>query len=125
MVSCESAQFRASPNSGFLRFPLVIATLSGVGGSVLHVFDSLEGTIIHEKRLHHSKNGQLHGPRALGVNVAFGAPKTTGDGQEAKDLFVLTNGHTVSRICRTSGDLVWAWTAPEQTCAHNFVLVSP
>ena len=82
---------------------------------MVRVFDSLEGTIIHEKKLHHPENGQLHNQRTPGIHVVFGAPKTTEGGQEAKDLFVLTNGHTVYRIDGTSGDLVWAWTAPEQT----------
>ena len=99
---------------------LVVATLSGVGGSVLHVFDSLEGTIIHEKKLHHPQNGQLYGQRTLGVDVGFSAQKTMEGGQEVKDLFVLTNGHTVYRIDGTSGDLVWSWTAPEQTCVDFF-----
>jgi len=91
---------------------------------VLRVLDSLEGTIIHEKKLHHPENGRLHNPKTLGVHVAFGTPRATEGGQEAKDLFVLTNGHTVYRIDGTSGDLVWAWTAPEQTCVGDLGLVS-
>ena len=91
---------------------------------MLHVFDSLEGTITHEKRLHHTQNGQLYNQRSIGVNVAFGAPRTTEDGQGARDLFVLTNGHTVHRIDGTSGDLIWSWTAPEQTYGDDFVLTS-
>ena len=79
-------------------FHLVVVTLSGVGGSVLHVFDTLEGTIIHEKRLHHPQNGQLYSQRSLGVDVAFDTLKTTEDEQEARDLFVLTIGLTVHRI---------------------------
>jgi hypothetical protein len=90
---------------------------------VLHVFDSLEGTIIHEKRLHHSQNGQLYSQRTLGVDVTFGAPRTAG--HEAKDLFVLTNGQTVHRIDGTRGDLLWSWTAPEQTSVVDRVLASP
>lgn len=90
---------------------------------MLHVFDSLEGTIIHEKRLHHPQNGQLYSQRSIGVNVAFGAPKTE-DSQGARDLFVLTNGHTVHRIDGASGDLIWSWTAPEQTYGDEFVLAS-
>lgn len=89
---------------------------------MLHLFDSLEGTIIHEKRLHHPQNSQLHSQTTFGVHVAFGPPKTAGDGQEVKDLFVLTNGHTVSRIDGTSGDLAWAWSAPEQTYVDDFGL---
>ena len=94
---------------------LVVATLSGVGGSVLRVFDSLEGTIIHEKRLHHSQNGQLYSQRALGVDVAFGASRMTGVSHDSKDLYVLTNGHMVHRIDGTRGDLLWSWAAPDQT----------
>ena len=92
---------------------------------MLHVFDSLEGTIIHEKKLHHPQNGQLHNQRTLGVDVAFGTQKSTEDGQEAKDLFVLTNGHTVHRIDGANGDLVWSWTAPEQVYVDDFIPVSP
>ena len=105
-------------------FHLVVVTLSGVGGSVLHVFDTLEGTMIHEKRLHHPQNGQLYSQRSLGVDVAFDTLKTTEDGQEVKDLFVLTNGHTVHRIDGTSGDLIWSWTTPEQTYVDGSVPAS-
>lgn len=91
---------------------------------MLHVFDSLEGTIIHEKRLHHPQNGQLYNQRSIGVNIAFGAPKTTEVSQEARDLFVLTNGHTVHRIDGTSGDLIWSWTSPEQTYESDFAITS-
>ena len=108
MVSWE---IFVSPQLISLCFYLVVATLSGVGGSVLRVFDSLEGTVIHEKRLHHSRNGQLYSQRSLGVNLAF----ETQSGQGARDLFVLTNGHTVHRIDGTGGELIWSWTAPEQT----------
>ena len=114
-VSWESSPFHTLSHVGFSLFCIVVATLSGVGGSILHVFDSLEGTIIHEKRLHHSQNGQLYSQRTLGIDVAFGAPKATEGGQEARDLFVLTNGHAIHRIDGVSGDLVWTWTAPEQT----------
>ena len=91
---------------------------------MLRVLDSLEGTIIHEKKLHHPENGQLYNPKTLGVHVAFGAPKAIEGGQEAKDLFVLTNGHTIYRIDGMSGELVWAWTAPEKTCVGDFGLGS-
>ena len=91
---------------------------------MLHVFDSLEGTVIHEKRLHHWQNGQLYSQRSLGVDVTFGVQKTTEDGQGTRDLFVLTNGHMVYRIDGTSGDLVWSWSAPEQTYVNGFFLAS-
>lgn len=104
---------------------LVVATLSGVGGSVLHVFDSFEGTIIHEKRMHPSRNGQLYSQRTLGVDVAFGASRIKGINHSAKDLFVLTNGHTVGRIDGTRGDLLWSWTAPEQAFVDYLNLVFP
>lgn len=106
--------------SEFLGF-LVVATLSGPGGSVLRVFDSLEGTIIHEKMLHHPQNGQLYSQKPLGVNVAFGASRVTGVSRDTKDLFVLTNGHTVYRIDGTRGDLLWSWTVPEQTFVDDFI----
>lgn len=122
-VSCESTRLCLA-SSHLSGFSSVVATLSGVGGSVLHVFDPLEGTIIHEKRLHHPQNGQLYNQRSIGVDVTFGTLKTTEDGQEARDLFVLTNGHTVHRIDGTSGDLVWSWAAPEQTYGDDDVLVS-
>ena len=53
------------------------------------------------------------------VNVVFGTLKTTEYGQEAKDLFVLTNGHTTRRIDETSGDSIWSWAAPEQMYADG------
>lgn len=90
---------------------------------MLRVFDSLEGTIIHEKRFHHSQNGQLYSERTLGVDVTFGASRMAGVSHDAKDLFVLTNGHTVHRIDGTRGDLLWSWTAPEQTFV--VILLSP
>ena len=123
-VSWESSPFHTLSHVGFLLFCIVVATLSGVGGSILHVFDSLEGTIIHEKRLHHSQNVQLYSQRTLGIDVAFGAPKATEGGQEARDLFVLTNGHTIHRIDGVSGDLVWTWTAPEQTYVDDMIPAS-
>ena len=124
MVGRDSTRFRVSPHLGLFGSFLVVATLSGVGGSVLRVLDSLEGTIIHEKKLHHPENGQLYNPKTLGVHVAFGALKATEGSQEAKDLFALTNGHTVYRIDGKSGDLVWAWTAPEQTYVGYYGLGS-
>lgn len=89
---------------------------------MLRLFDSLEGTIIHEKRLHHPYNGQLYNQRTLGIDVAFGASRIVGVSHDAKDLFVLTNGHTVYRIDGTRGDILWSWTAPEQTFVDNFLL---
>ena len=91
---------------------------------MLRVFNPLEGTVIHEKRLHRSENGQLYSQRPLGVDVAFGASKMTEFAPDAKDLFVLTNGHTVYRIDGTSGDLIWSWSALEQTLVDGFRLVS-
>lgn len=124
MVSREK-NLLSSPQLVYLRLHLVVATLSGVGGSVLRVFDSLEGTIIHEKRLHHSQNGQLYSQRSLGVDLAFETQKATEDDQRARDLFVLTNGHTVHRMDGTVGELIWSWTAPEQTCVDDFIENSP
>lgn len=87
---------------------------------MLRVFNPLEGTVVHEKRLHRSENGQLYSQRSLGVDVAFGASKMAEFVPDAKDLFVLTNGHTVYRIDGTSGDLIWSWSAPEQTLVEGF-----
>ena len=91
---------------------------------MLRVFHSIEGTIIHEKRLHHSQNGQLYSQRTIGIDVAFGASRMAGVSHDAKDLFVLTNGHTVYRIDGTRGDILWSWAAPEQTFVDDFVLAS-
>jgi hypothetical protein len=44
--------------------------LSGIGGSVLHVFDSLENTVIREK-LPHPQNGALYNQRSFGVDAFF------------------------------------------------------
>lgn len=47
-------------SSNFFGFRSVAATFPGVGGSVLHLFDSLAGTIIHEKGLIHQQNSHLY-----------------------------------------------------------------
>ena len=84
---------------------------------MLRVFNPLEVTPLG--------NDQLYSQRSLGVDVAFGAPKMMEFVRDAKDLFVLTNGHTrVYRIDGTNGDLIWSWSAPEQTLVDGFLLIS-
>ncbi|KAH9886661.1 DUF1620-domain-containing protein [Cubamyces lactineus] len=87
----------------------VVAALSGLGGAYLRLFDTLSGDLLLESRLHSPEVGRLFEPEALGAAVAFGA------GEQAKDVYVLTDGHVLRCIDRHTGDVKWGWSAPDQT----------
>ena len=87
---------------------LVVAALSGPGGATLRIFDALKGHLFLEKQLHEPAAGRLMDPN-MGTATAFLADD---------DLLVLTNAHEVRRLSRTTGELIWAWTASDQTYAH-------
>ena len=86
----------------------VVAALSGVGGSNLRLFDSLEGDLIWERRLHDIRVGHLSQPKQLGTSITF-----LGDGN--LDMLVLTNGHTLYRLNGATGERLWTWTSPDQS----------
>ena len=87
----------------------VVVSLSGPGGSYFRVFDSQSGDLILERRLHDPQAGRLQEPESLGTAVGFGA------NENGRDVYVLTNGHTLRRIDRHTGEVKWGWTAPDQT----------
>jgi hypothetical protein len=86
-----------------------VAALSGIGGSHLRVFDSTDGDLILEKKLHSHRTDRLSEPRQSGVSVAFAT-----DG--SLNMFVLTNGHTLYHM-NAAGGIKWAWTSPDSAYA--------
>jgi ER membrane protein complex subunit 1 len=85
---------------------VVVASLSGPGGSTLRTFDSLAGHLLLEKRLHSPETGRLFEPSDLGVSIAF-VPNSS-------QLLVLTNGHTLRSIDGKTGEIKWSWTSEDQ-----------
>jgi hypothetical protein len=86
-----------------LSFFAVIATLSGAGGATLRTFSATSGAIVLEKKLHPSEAGAVID---LGQDVVF-SPSSA-------DLYVLTNGHTVSALDGETGEVRWRWTSADQ-----------
>lgn len=78
----------------------VVAALSGIGKPYLRLFDSIDGDLIMEKQLH---SFQDFSPGQLSVLITF----------LDDDVLVLTDGHTLSRIDRSTGEVTWAWTSPD------------
>jgi ER membrane protein complex subunit 1 len=87
---------------------IVVAALSGVGGSNLRLFDALEGDLILEKRLHDTRDGSLSQPKQLGTSITF-------LGDKSSDMFVLTNGHTICHLDGSTGETLWAWNASDES----------
>lgn len=87
----------------------MVAALSGVGGANLRLFDAIEGDLLLETRLHNPETGRLFEPETLGTAISFGS------GEQAGDVFVLTDGHVLRSIDRRTGDVKWGWSAPDQT----------
>jgi hypothetical protein len=90
--------------------PAVVAALSGPGGATLRLFTMSSGELLLEKRLHAPEMGRLEAP-AQGSAVAF---FSAAGGGVAPDLVVLTNAHEVRRLDGVTGELKWAWSAPDQ-----------
>ncbi|RDX49601.1 DUF1620-domain-containing protein [Lentinus brumalis] len=99
----------------------VVATLSGPGGAHFRIFDSTAGYLLSETRLHDPASGRLQEPESLGTTIAFGSE------EKEKDIFVLTNGHTLCRLDRRTGEVRWGWTAPDQTSlvVYSKIRVTP
>ncbi|KAL0573048.1 hypothetical protein V5O48_008907 [Marasmius crinis-equi] len=89
---------------------VVVASLSGPGGANLRLFNVLNGDLLLEKQSHTPASGLLAEPPHLGSYVAFGND-TMGVG--TSDLFVLTNGQTVSHYI--GRDRKWTWNSEDQT----------
>ncbi|KAL1943370.1 hypothetical protein VTO73DRAFT_4445 [Trametes versicolor] len=99
----------------------VVAALSGVGGANLRLFDAIEGDLLLETQLHSPEAGRLFEPETLGTAISFGS------GEQAGDVFVLTDGHILRSIDRRTGDVKWGWSAPDQTSlvVYSKILVTP
>ncbi|TBU24929.1 hypothetical protein BD311DRAFT_780673 [Dichomitus squalens] len=106
---------------GFKRDTDIVVALSGPGGANFRVFDSNSGHLLLERRLHDLAAGRLQEPESLGTSVGFGAE------EKEKDIYVLTNGHTLRRLDRHTGEVRWGWTAPDQTSSvlYSKIFVTP
>lgn len=94
--------------------PSVVAALSGPGGSTYRTYDASNGTLILEKRLHSPEVGHLSEPHHLGKFVAFSP--------DGPDAYVLTNGHTISKIDNNTGKIKWTWSSEDKTCVMSCFL---
>ena len=83
-----------------------MATLTGPGGSTLRTFDALTGQLLVEKRLHLPELGILSEPIFIGKDIIF-SPDST-------DIYVLSNGYTVTNINRETGNVKWSWSSEDQ-----------
>jgi hypothetical protein len=98
---------------------IVIATLSGPGGSTLRTFNVLTGHLLLEKRLHAPHTGTLFEPGDLGLGIAF-VPSSTPN--ESEQLLVLTSGHTLRRVDARTGEVVWSWTSEDQRYVYSLFI---
>lgn len=83
--------------------------LSGPGGSIVRLLEVTTGNIIWEVKLHTPEEAYLLEPETLGVAMAFSA-------DESPDIFVLSNGRTITRLNGLSGAVVWSWTTRTCVC---------
>lgn len=90
------------------RGPVVVAALSGPGGAVLRVFEATTGLLTFETTLHKPEEALLTQPVTLSNDIAFTL-------DESPDVFVLSNGHTVSRVNGFTGSRRWRWDSEEQS----------
>ncbi|KAF8884531.1 hypothetical protein BD779DRAFT_1443085 [Infundibulicybe gibba] len=101
----------------FHKHEHTVSTLSGLGGSILRSFDVLTGNLIFEKWLHKPEFGNLLEPGSFGKFLTNAGP----------GILALTNGHTVSYIHATTGELIWTWTSSDQSSLviYSRVVVAP
>ncbi|KAF4611826.1 hypothetical protein D9613_004025 [Agrocybe pediades] len=92
--------------AGYYKNATTVATLSGPGGAILRNFNALTGELLLEKRLHKPEIGALSEPLHLGKDVVF-AP-------HSNQMYVLSNGCTISCIDGSTGEVIWSWTSPDQ-----------
>jgi ER membrane protein complex subunit 1 len=98
--------FFLSTNINFSSSFAAVATLSGPGGSTLRTFDALTGQLLIEKRLHLPEIGLHSEPAFIGKHVIF-SPRTA-------DIYVLSNGYTVTNIDGKTGDVKWSTSSPDK-----------
>ena len=93
-------------NINFSTSFAAVATLSGPGGSTLRTFDALTGQLLIEKRLHLPEFGLPSEPAFIGKHVVF-SPRSA-------DIYVLSNGRTVTNIDGKTGDVKWSTSSPDK-----------
>ena len=101
---------------------LVVCVLSGPGGSTFRTFDTSNGNLIAERRLHKPTLGRLFEPVDLGVHMTFVDSNYT-NLSPTTDLFVLTDGYTVRRLDSASGRIKWEWSSEDQGYVSQFLRV--
>ncbi|KAJ1299996.1 hypothetical protein OPQ81_011830 [Rhizoctonia solani] len=96
-----------------------LVSISGPGGSHVRLFESFTGNLLWERQLHLPSLGRLLEPENLGVDVAFW--------NELSDIdaYVLTNGHTISRLEGRSGKTIWTWNTDDTSILLSRVILSP
>ena len=85
----------------------MVASVSGVGGSFLRLFNVSTGHLLLEQQLYKPEAGRLLEPDITGLSLAFDS--------DASSVYVLANAHTVRRVDTKTGEVVWGWSAPDQT----------
>ncbi|KAF9473948.1 DUF1620-domain-containing protein [Pholiota conissans] len=91
---------------GYFKGDNVVATLSAPGGATLRTFDTITGDLLLEKRMHAPETGALSEPAHFGKDVVFALNST--------DLYVLTNGCTVTKLNGTTGEVMWSWSSEDR-----------
>ncbi|KAF8748749.1 hypothetical protein RHS01_10584 [Rhizoctonia solani] len=95
-----------------------LVSISGAGGSHVRLFEAFTGSLLWERQLYPPSLGRLLEPANLGVDVTFW--------HELSDIdaYVLTNGHTVSRLEGKSGKTVWNWNTDDISTLLTRVVLS-
>ncbi|KAG9004471.1 hypothetical protein FRB94_002342 [Tulasnella sp. JGI-2019a] len=96
-----------------------VATLSGLGGANIKIFEVYSGALVWERKLHNSLQGRLLEPENLGGDLAFAV-------DQSPDLFVLANADSVYRLGGLIGELIWKWDAPDagSMTLHSKIVVT-
>ncbi|KAF6749878.1 hypothetical protein DFP72DRAFT_1013730 [Ephemerocybe angulata] len=98
--------------AGFYQNGNTVVTLSGPGGAIARGLDIKTGVLTFERRLHANSEGLLVDPNDLGKGIAIG---TT-----SQDVYTLTNGHTVTRLDKSTGKPSWTWSGQDQSSLTLF-----
>ncbi|PPR00992.1 hypothetical protein CVT24_000285 [Panaeolus cyanescens] len=90
---------------GYYKSPKGIATLSGLGGSTLRLFNPTTGALLIESQLHHPTLGAFSDPPYFGKEVLFD--------DDGETMYVLTNGYEVRAVDVSSGEVRWRWVGED------------
>lgn len=82
-----------------------LAAQSGPGGSTVRVYTSTLGQLICDVQLHPPREGRLSEPAWIGSAQAFELA--------TKNLYVLTNGNTVTKL-GPDCNVLWTWKNPAE-----------